>query len=143
MGQNRETMMRTRKTDSRTMSGSDLKKDYRCKTEVSPRHRREESVEKKKVMDHWRRMQSWAIVKRFIQGRDGWAFEKPLVGDDATAALKLKEEEKKTILGLPDIENRLNKGFYSDHFAHDLRIVFSLALQYCHPRSETHKVARR
>src|ERR1044072_4375819 len=96
-------------------------------------------------MDRWRRMQCWATVKRFIEGRDGWDFKKPLVVDDDATGLKLKEEEKKANLGLPDIESRLNKGFYSepDLFAHDLKTVFSLALQYCHPRSDRHKAARR
>ncbi|MED6167013.1 hypothetical protein PIB30_115000, partial [Stylosanthes scabra] len=69
-------------------------------------------------MDRYQKMQCWAILKRFMVGRDGWALKKPLdpknLGDNRERVL-LKP------IGMEDIESKLNKFMYSgpDEFAKD------------------------
>ncbi|MED6177233.1 hypothetical protein PIB30_096104 [Stylosanthes scabra] len=108
------------------------------------KEKEEEGVECKKEeivprMDRYQKMQCWAILKRFMVGRDGWALKKPLdpknLGDNRERVL-LKP------IGMEDIESKLNKFMYSgpDEFAKDVRLLFSYGLMY--PQSnDIHRVA--
>ncbi|MED6123062.1 hypothetical protein PIB30_045752 [Stylosanthes scabra] len=94
-------------------------------------------------MDRYQKMQCWAILKRFMVGRDGWALKRPLdpkiIGDN-------NKHEKVLLkpIGLEDIESKLNRFMYSGphEFAKDVRLLFSYGLMY--PQSnEIHRIARR
>ncbi|XP_057443423.1 transcription factor GTE12-like [Lotus japonicus] len=155
-----ETEKTQRTHNSRLTVSEESKKEYHyCKNEekqsknretklIAEESKKENTNNTKKMMDRYRKMQCWVILKRFIIGRDGWAFKHPLHVDDISDsdALKNKNNKKKKPIGLVDIETRLSKGFYSEpeQFADDIRLVFSHAmLYYPHPRNEIHRIARR
>ncbi|MED6207676.1 hypothetical protein PIB30_037978 [Stylosanthes scabra] len=119
--------------------------------ELDSKNKKEEGVlckkEENKIvrrMDRYQKMQCWAILKRFMVGRDGWALKKPLdpnnLGIDG-------DNHKKVLLkpiGMEDIESKLNKFMYSGphEFAKDLRLLFSYGLMYPQ-RNDIHRVARK
>ncbi|XP_057426225.1 transcription factor GTE12-like [Lotus japonicus] len=164
---NRQETEKKRRTVSEESDESKKKEYHYCKNEekqskiretkliADSRISRTESEEskkentnnkKKKMMDRYRKMQCWVILKRFIIGRDGWAFKHPLLVDDNSDSDVLNNNNNKKQIGLVDIETRLSKGFYSEpeQFADDIRLVFSHAmLYYPHPRNEIHRIARR
>uniref|UniRef100_A0A0D9SI34 Bromodomain protein n=2 Tax=Medicago truncatula TaxID=3880 RepID=A0A0D9SI34_MEDTR len=103
-------------------------------------------VENKKPMEHYKKMQCWVILKKMIEGRDGWALKHPLdlkvlEGLSKSNCLENKYELKAN-MGLKDIEAKL--GFYStpDEFADDVRLVFSHGLLYTW-KDDVHKTAKR
>ncbi|AET04078.1 bromodomain protein, putative [Medicago truncatula] len=102
--------------------------------------------EHKKPMEHYKKMQCWVILKKMIEGRDGWALKHPLdlkvlEGLSKSNCLENKYELKAN-MGLKDIEAKL--GFYStpDEFADDVRLVFSHGLLYTW-KDDVHKTAKR
>ncbi|XP_057723342.1 uncharacterized protein LOC130939238 [Arachis stenosperma] len=95
-------------------------------------------------MDRYQKMQCWVILKRFMVGRDGWAFNKTvdpkklgIVGNKCESVL-LKP------IGFEDIESKLHKFVYSGphEFANDMRLLFSYGFMYPQ-RDQIHRVARR
>ncbi|RYR45860.1 hypothetical protein Ahy_A07g031634 isoform E [Arachis hypogaea] len=95
-------------------------------------------------MDRYQKMQCWVILKRFMVGRDGWAFNKTLdpkklgiLGNNCESVL-LKP------IGFEEIESKLHKFVYSgpDEFANDMRLLFSYGFMYPQ-RDQIHRVARR
>ncbi|RDY01266.1 Transcription factor GTE12, partial [Mucuna pruriens] len=94
---------------------------------------KKEEAKGKGTMDRCKKMQCWAILKRLMVGRDGWALKQPLLDNSKSI---------KECLG--DIESKLKKFKYSkvDEFSHDIRLVFSYALQYP-PRNECHRTLMR
>jgi hypothetical protein len=92
---------------------------------------------KKKPMEHYKRMQCWVIVKRMIEGRDGWALKAPLDIKFLKGGL-----EKKKAIGLKDIESKLKSYSSPDEFADDMRFVFYHGL--CYPcRDDVYRIAAR
>ncbi|KAK2363427.1 transcription factor GTE4 [Trifolium repens] len=96
---------------------------------------------KKKPMEHYKRMQCWVIVKRMIEGRDGWALKSPLDIKFLKGGLENKSRVKKAI-GLKDIEGKLKSYSSPDEFADDMRFVFYHGL--CYPRrDDVYRIAAR
>jgi len=102
--------------------------------------------ENKKSMEHYKKMQCWVILKKMIEGRDGWALKHPLdlkVLEGLSKSNCLENKSKlKANMGLKDIEAKL--GLYStpDEFADDVRLVFSHGLLYPW-KDDVHKAAKR
>ncbi|KAK2454906.1 hypothetical protein P8452_02215 [Trifolium repens] len=97
---------------------------------------------KKKPMEHYKRMQCWVIVKRMIEGKDGWALKSPLDIKFLTNGLEDKSKVKKKAIGLKDIEGKLKSYSSPDEFADDMRFVFYHGL--CHPRGDdVYRIAAR
>ncbi|XP_045798463.1 transcription factor GTE5, chloroplastic-like [Trifolium pratense] len=88
---------------------------------------------KKKPMEHYKRMQCWVIVKRMVEGRDGWALKAPLDIKFLKGCLENKSKVKKAI-GLKDIEGKLKSYSSPDEFADDMRFVFNHGM--CYPRRD-------
>ncbi|KAK2440510.1 hypothetical protein QL285_011916 [Trifolium repens] len=79
--------------------------DYDCKNVVKDRHRRDEQYAlkkkkkkkkndddekaKKEPLERIKQMKCWVILKRMMEGRDGWALKNPFL-------LQLTTSEKKT-----------------------------------------------
>ncbi|MED6196733.1 hypothetical protein PIB30_050088 [Stylosanthes scabra] len=135
-----------------TEGKTELEHHNACSRTASKEKEEEEGVVCKKEeivgrprMDRYQKMQCWAILKRFMVGRDGWALKKPLdpknlVGDN-------KKHEKVLSMkpiGLEDIESKLNRFMYSgpDDFAKDVRLLFSYGLMYP-PRNEIHRISSK
>ncbi|GAU23444.1 hypothetical protein TSUD_331420 [Trifolium subterraneum] len=96
---------------------------------------------KKKAMEHYKRMQCWVIVKRMIEGRDGWALKAPLDIKFLKRGLENKSKVKKPI-GLKDIEGKLKSYSWPDEFADDMRFVFNHGL--CYPwNGNVYRIAAR
>ncbi|GAU19366.1 hypothetical protein TSUD_336530 [Trifolium subterraneum] len=96
---------------------------------------------KKKPMEHYKRMQCWVIVKRMIEGSDGWALKTPLDIKCLKRGLENKSKVKKAI-GLKDIEGKLKSYSSPDEFADDMRFVFHHGL--CYPRGDdVYRIAGR
>ncbi|GAU31553.1 hypothetical protein TSUD_333290 [Trifolium subterraneum] len=96
---------------------------------------------RKKAMEHYKRMQCWVIVKRMIEGRDGWALKAPLDIMFLKRGLENKSKVKKTI-GLKDIEGKLKSYSSPDEFADDMRFVLNHGL--CYPRGDdVYRIAGR
>ncbi|GAU23443.1 hypothetical protein TSUD_331410 [Trifolium subterraneum] len=96
---------------------------------------------KKKAMEHYKRMQCWVIVKRMIEGRDGWALKAPLDIKFLKRGLENKSKVKKPI-GLKDIEGKLKSYSSPDEFADDMRFVFNHGL--CYPwNGNVYRIAAR
>ncbi|WJX55090.1 hypothetical protein P8452_40904 [Trifolium repens] len=92
---------------------------------------------KKKPMEHYKKMQCWVIVKRLIEGRDGWALKAPLDIKFLKGGL-----EKKKAIGLKDIESKLKSYSSPDEFADDMRFVFYHGL--CYPcRDDVYRIEAR
>ncbi|WJX84423.1 hypothetical protein P8452_67001 [Trifolium repens] len=97
---------------------------------------------KKKPMEHYKRMQCWVIVKRMIEGRDGWALKAPLDIKFLKGGLENKSKVKKKAIGLKDIEGKLKSYSSPDEFADDMRFVFDHGL--CYPRgNDVYRIAAR
>ncbi|WJX79064.1 hypothetical protein P8452_62219 [Trifolium repens] len=97
---------------------------------------------KKKPMEHYKRMQCWVIVKRMIEGRDGWALKAPLDIKFLKGGLENKSKVKKKAIGLKDIEGKLKSYSSPDEFADDMRFVFNHGL--CYPRGNAvYRIAAR
>jgi hypothetical protein len=97
---------------------------------------------KKKPMEHYKRMQCWVIVKRMIEGRDGWALKAPLDIKFLKGGLENKSKVKKKAIGLKDIEGKLKSYSSPDEFADDMRFVFDHGL--CYPRGDdVYRIAAR
>ncbi|KAK2446636.1 bromodomain and extraterminal domain protein [Trifolium repens] len=93
----------------------------------------------KKPMEHYKRMQCWVIVKRMIEGRDGWALKAPL---DIKFLKGSLENKSKKAIGLKDIEGKLKSYSSPDEFADDMRFVFYHGL--CYPRrDDVYRIAAR
>jgi hypothetical protein len=94
---------------------------------------------KKKPMEHYKRMQCWVIVKRMIEGKDGWALKAPLDIKFLKGGL---ENKSKKAIGLKDIEGKLKSYSSPDEFADDMRFVFNHGL--CYPRrDDVYRIAAR
>ncbi|WJX78614.1 hypothetical protein P8452_61817 [Trifolium repens] len=97
---------------------------------------------KKKPMEHYKRMQCWVIVKRMIEGKDGWALKAPLDIKFLKGGLENKSKVKKKAIGLKDIEGKLKSYSSPDEFADDMRFVFYHGL--CYPRrDDVYRIAAR
>jgi len=102
--------------------------------------------ENKKPMEHYKKMQCWVILKRMIEGSDGWALKHPLdlkVLEGLSKSNCLENKSKlKANMGLKDIEAKL--GLYStpDEFADDVKLVFSHGLLYPW-KNDVYKAAKR
>jgi hypothetical protein len=97
---------------------------------------------KKKPMEHYKKMQCWVIVKRMIEGRDGWALKAPLDIKFLKGGLENKSKVKKKAIGLKDIESKLKSYSSPDEFADDMRFVFYHGL--CYPcRDDVYRIAAR
>ncbi|KAK2417857.1 bromodomain and extraterminal domain protein [Trifolium repens] len=97
---------------------------------------------KKKPMEHYKRMQCWVIVKRMIEGRDGWALKEPLDIKFLKGGLENKSKVKKKVIGLKDIESKLKSYSSPDEFADDMRFVFNHGL--CYPRgNDVYRIAEK
>ncbi|WJX79069.1 hypothetical protein P8452_62223 [Trifolium repens] len=97
---------------------------------------------KKKPMEHYKRMQCWVIVKRMIEGRDGWALKEPLDIKFLKGGLENKSKVKKKVIGLKDIESKLKSYSSPDEFADDMRFVFNHGL--CYPRgNDVYRIAAK
>ncbi|KAL1307560.1 transcription factor GTE12-like [Arachis ipaensis] len=97
-----------------------------------------------KRMDRYQKMQCWVILKRFMVGRDGWAFNKTLDPKKLGILGNKCESVLLKPIGFEDIESKLNKFVYSgpDEFAKDMRLLFSYGFMYPQ-RDQIHRVARR
>ncbi|QHN91083.1 hypothetical protein HN873_058227 [Arachis hypogaea] len=95
-------------------------------------------------MDRYQKMQCWVILKRFMVGRDGWAFNKTLDPKKLGILGNKCESVLLKPIGFEDIESKLNKFVYSrpDEFANDMRLLFSYGFMYPQ-RDHIHRVARR
>ncbi|KAK7405475.1 hypothetical protein VNO78_06808 [Psophocarpus tetragonolobus] len=119
-------------TDNSSKScGTKKECEEKNKKEGSDRKRTREKVCE---MERDKKMQCWAMLKRLMVGRDAWVFKNDIL------YCKAKRNPK----CLEDIESKLKKHSYSEtrEFAHDMRVVFSHALEYP-PTSEVHRTARR
>ncbi|KAK2417249.1 hypothetical protein P8452_61877 [Trifolium repens] len=97
---------------------------------------------KMKPMEHYKRMQCWVIVKRMIEGRDGWALKAPLDIKFLKGGFENKSKVKKKAIGLKDIEGKLKSYSSPDEFADDMRFVFYHGL--CYPRrDDVYRIAAR
>lgn len=100
----------------------------------------------KKPMEHYKKMQCWVILKRMIEGRDGWALKHPLdlkVLEGLSRSNCLDKKSKlKANMGLKDIEAKLGSYSTPDEFADDVRLVFSHGLLYPW-KDDVHKAAKR
>ncbi|KAK2417305.1 hypothetical protein P8452_61843 [Trifolium repens] len=97
---------------------------------------------KKKPMEHYKRMQCWVIVKRMIEGKDGWALKSPLDIKFLKGGLENKSKVNKKAIGLKDIEGKLKSYSSPDEFADDMRFVFDHGL--CYPRGDdVYRIAAR
>ncbi|KAK2356471.1 global transcription factor group E4 [Trifolium repens] len=119
------------RADSRNGCDGKLKKDG-SETELL-------MIKKNKSMEHYKRMQCWVIVKRMIEGRDGWALKEPL-DLKYLEGLEKNKSKVKNAFGLKDIEAKLKSYSTPDEFAKDMRFVFSHGLRY-HPRHIVHRIA--
>ncbi|CAJ2670222.1 unnamed protein product [Trifolium pratense] len=119
--------------DSKNGFDGKLKKDY-VETDLL-------MIKKNKPMEHYKRMQCWVIVKRMIEGRDGWALKESLDLKFLKGLEKNKSKVQKAI-GLKDIEAKLKSYSTPDEFAKDMRFVFSQGLLY-HPRHIVHRIATK
>ncbi|XLT00161.1 hypothetical protein HN51_049512 [Arachis hypogaea] len=95
-------------------------------------------------MDRYQKMQCWVILKRFMVGRDGWAFNKTLDPKKLWILGNKCESVLLKPIGFEDIESKLHKFVYSrpDEFAKDMRLLFSYGFMYPQ-RDQIHRVARR
>ncbi|XP_052107964.1 uncharacterized protein LOC127740662 [Arachis duranensis] len=95
-------------------------------------------------MDRYQKMQCWVILKRFMVGRDGWAFNKTLDPKKLGILGNNCESVSLKPIGFEEIESKLHKFVYSgpDEFANDMRLLFSYGFMYPQ-RDEIHRVARR
>ncbi|RYQ88110.1 hypothetical protein Ahy_B09g095513 isoform C [Arachis hypogaea] len=95
-------------------------------------------------MDRYQKMQCWVILKRFMVGRDGWAFNKTLDPKKLGILGNKCESVLLKPIGFEDIESKLHKFVYSgpDEFANDMRLLFSYGFMYPQ-RDQIHRVARR
>ncbi|CAJ2640569.1 unnamed protein product [Trifolium pratense] len=89
-------------------------------------------------MERLKRMRCWVILKRLMEGRDGWAL-KDLVLLRSTA---LEKKSKKPIC-LKDVEAKLRVYSTTEEFAYDLRHVISNALLTNPPGCEIYKIVER
>ncbi|CAJ2670220.1 unnamed protein product [Trifolium pratense] len=121
------------RVDSKNGFDGKLKKDY-AETDLL-------MIKKNKPMEHYKRMQCWVIVKRMIEGRDGWALKESLDLKFLKGLEKNKSKVQKAI-GLKDIEAKLKSYSTPDEFAKDMRFVFSQGLLY-HPRHIVHRIATK
>ncbi|XLS96286.1 hypothetical protein HN51_039021 [Arachis hypogaea] len=96
-------------------------------------------------MDRYQKIQCWMILKRFMVGRDGWAFNKTLdpkklgiLGNNCESVLLMKP------IGFEEIELKQHKFVYSgpNEFADDMRLLFSYGFMYPQ-RDQIHRVARK
>ncbi|XP_045799143.1 transcription factor GTE4-like [Trifolium pratense] len=106
---------------------------------AAPPHHHKVSSTTTKPMEHYKRMQCWVIVKRMVEGKDGWALKESLDLKYLKGLEKNKSKVQKTI-GLKDIEAKLKSYSTPDEFAKDMRFVFSQGLLY-HPRHIVHRIA--
>ncbi|XP_004515499.3 uncharacterized protein [Cicer arietinum] len=99
---------------------------------------------RKKPMQHYKKMQCWVILKRILIGRDSWPLKDPIDLKFLKAFHdkdNLENKSKLKTMGLKNIESKLQ--FYStpDEFATDIRFVFSQRMLLYPPRNEVHKIA--
>ncbi|CAJ2670224.1 unnamed protein product [Trifolium pratense] len=97
--------------------------------------------EKKKPMEDYKRMQCWVILKRMIEGRDGWALKHPLDPKYLNCLEKINDSKVKPSC-LKDIEAKLKSYSTPNEFAEDMRYVFSHGMLYP-PSDDVYKIAKR
>ncbi|PNY00522.1 transcription factor GTE12-like protein [Trifolium pratense] len=97
--------------------------------------------EKKEPMEQYKRMQCWVILKRMIEGKDGWALKHPL-DPKYLNGLEKNIESKVKPIGLKNIEAKLKSYSTPNEFAHDMRLVFSHGMLYP-PSDDVYKIAKR
>lgn len=78
-------------------------------------------------MEHYKRKQCWAILKKMIEGRDG---------------CDLNDSKLIHSIGLKDIEVKLRLYSSPDEFANDMRLVFSNASKLHSLRDRVYRIAR-
>ncbi|WJX89317.1 hypothetical protein P8452_71326 [Trifolium repens] len=84
--------------------------------------------EKKKPMEQYKRMQCEVILKRMIEGRDGWALKHPLYHKYLNG---LEKNDSKVMPScLRDIEAKLKSYSTPNDFAEDMRFVFYHGMLY-------------
>ncbi|WJX81729.1 hypothetical protein P8452_64575 [Trifolium repens] len=96
--------------------------------------------EKMKPMENYKRMQCEVILKRMIEGRDGWALKYPL--DPKYLNVLEKNDSKVMPSCLRDIEAKLKSYSTPNEFAEDMRFVFSHGMLYP-SRDDVYKIAKR
>jgi hypothetical protein len=96
--------------------------------------------EKMKPMENYKRMQCEVILKRMIEGRDGWALKYPL--DPKYLNVLEKNDSKVMPSCLRDIEAKLKSYSTPNEFAEDMRFVFSHGMLYP-SRDDVNKIAKR
>ncbi|PNX95193.1 transcription factor GTE12-like protein [Trifolium pratense] len=99
----------------------------------------------KKPMERYKKMQCWVILKRMLEGRDGWALKYPLdhkYSEGLSKTNRLVNKSKLKAIGLKDIETKLKLYSTPEEFADDMRFVFSQGLLY-HPRHIVHRIAMK
>ncbi|WJX37044.1 hypothetical protein P8452_24857 [Trifolium repens] len=120
--------------------------DYDCKNVVKDRDeqcalkkkkKNDGEKAKKEPMERIKRMKCWVILKRMMEGRDGWALKNPLLLQLTTL------EKKKKPMCLKDVEAKLRVYSTPEEFAYDMRHVFSNALLTNPPGSEIYKIVER
>ncbi|RYR45857.1 hypothetical protein Ahy_A07g031634 isoform C [Arachis hypogaea] len=133
--------------DSKNKKKEEVEHHNACSRIPRTGSKKEEEMEvvlNEQRMDRYQKMQCWVILKRFMVGRDGWAFNKTLdpkklgiLGNNCESVL-LKP------IGFEEIESKLHKFVYSgpDEFANDMRLLFSYGFMYPQ-RDQIHRVARR
>ncbi|WJX81781.1 hypothetical protein P8452_64623 [Trifolium repens] len=90
-------------------------------------------------------MQCWVILKRMLEGRDGWALKYPLDHkylEGLSKSNRLENKSKLKAIGLKDIETKLKLYSTPEEFADDMRFVFSQGLLYP-TRDVVHKIAMK
>ncbi|XP_045822184.1 transcription factor GTE12-like [Trifolium pratense] len=93
---------------------------------------------KKEPMERLKRMRCWVILKRLMEGRDGWALKDPVL----LRSTALEKKSKKPIC-LKDVEAKLRVYSTTEEFAYDLRHVISNALLTNPPGCEIYKIVER
>ncbi|GAU18273.1 hypothetical protein TSUD_176150 [Trifolium subterraneum] len=127
--------------DNSKVSSKDTKNNVGCKN-MKKNVNEEELMkkEKKKPMEQYKRMQCWVILKRMIEGKDGWALKHPL--DPKYLNCLEKNDSKVKTIGLKDIEAKLKSYSTPNEFADDMRFVFTHGLLYP-PMDDVHIIAKR
>ncbi|CAK8541862.1 unnamed protein product [Lathyrus sativus] len=126
------------KKEESKISSNDEAVDLGCKKMIKNSDDPRESL-KKKPMERYKRMQCWVILKRMIEGRDGWALNEAL-------DLKGSESDDNKLIhsiGLKDIEAKLRLYSTPDEFANDMRLVFSNAFMLHSSRDHVFNIATR
>ncbi|RYQ88109.1 hypothetical protein Ahy_B09g095513 isoform A [Arachis hypogaea] len=121
------------RTGSKVLDSKNTKKEEEMKVVLNEQR-----------MDRYQKMQCWVILKRFMVGRDGWAFNKTLDPKKLGILGNKCESVLLKPIGFEDIESKLHKFVYSgpDEFANDMRLLFSYGFMYPQ-RDQIHRVARR